>query len=252
MRATEFITEDINTLINKFKDDHADSIVYGCKRNNCGVPAADLVSYGKKHGYDITRVYGAFIVDNPEFHFDDFTPQERTSMLWANLNPKSKADRIKFAEKNNLVDELKRVPHYWNEHNGQIIDLTGHAQFVKTGLARDLNPDRYSHETVSESTQVDYLCVETTELNEHRMVWKRNPRTGGVSIKWRCETGPRKGRTVPQVKDCSGAPDVAQAQRMKVTRQRTKIKQARKSKKTKRVNPGSRLAAALNKVTKQK
>lgn len=89
-------------------------------------------------------------------------------------------------------------------------------------------------------------------IAEHRMVWKRNPKTGGVSIKWRCESGPRKGRTVPAVKDCSGAPDVAQAQRMKVTRQRTKVRQARKAKKTKRVNPASRLASMLNKAAKKK
>lgn len=88
-------------------------------------------------------------------------------------------------------------------------------------------------------------------ITEHHMVWKRNPRTGKVAIKWRCSSGPRKGRTVPNVKDCSAAPDVAQAQRMKVTRQRTKVRQARKAKKTKRVNPASRLAAMLNKKMKR-
>lgn len=83
-------------------------------------------------------------------------------------------------------------------------------------------------------------------LDEHRMVWRRNPKTGKISLRWRCESGPRAGRTVPAVKDCSGAPDVAQAQRMKKTRQRTKIRQARKTKKTKRVNPASRIAKYLN------
>jgi hypothetical protein len=83
-------------------------------------------------------------------------------------------------------------------------------------------------------------------LDEHRMVWRRNPRTGKISLRWRCESGPRAGRTVPAVKDCSGAPDIAQAQRMKKTRQRTKLRQARKSKKTKRVNPASKIAKYLN------
>ncbi len=89
-------------------------------------------------------------------------------------------------------------------------------------------------------------------INEHRMVWKRNPRTGKVSIKWRCEGGTRNGRTVPKVADCSGAPNPAAAQRMKKTRMRTKVRAARRSAKTKRISPGSRLAAAMNKATRRK
>lgn len=88
-------------------------------------------------------------------------------------------------------------------------------------------------------------------ITEHRMVWKRS-KHGGVNIKWRCESGPRKGRTVPAVKDCSGAPDVAQAMRMKITRQRTKVRAARRSKKTKRINPASKLATMLNKSSKKR
>ena len=89
-------------------------------------------------------------------------------------------------------------------------------------------------------------------ITEHRLVWKRNPNTGAVTRKWRCETGLRAGRTVPAVADCSAAPDVAQAQRMKTTRQRTKIKQAKRTAKTKRVNPASKLASRLNKQTGNK
>jgi len=84
------------------------------------------------------------------------------------------------------------------------------------------------------------------ELEEHRMIWRRNPRTGKVSLRWRCESGPRKNRTVPRVSDCSAAPNVAQAQRMKKTRARTKIRQARKTKRTKRINPKAKLLRLLN------
>jgi hypothetical protein len=83
-------------------------------------------------------------------------------------------------------------------------------------------------------------------VTEHRMVFRRNPKTGKISLRWRCESGPRKNRTVPSVKDCSAAPDIAQAQVMKRTRQRTKIRQARKTKRTKRVNPASKLSRILN------
>lgn len=83
-------------------------------------------------------------------------------------------------------------------------------------------------------------------IDEHRMVWRRNPSTGKISLRWRCESGLRTGRTVPNVNDCSASPNVAQAQRMKKTRQRTKLRQARRSKRTKRINPTSRLMQRLN------
>jgi hypothetical protein len=83
-------------------------------------------------------------------------------------------------------------------------------------------------------------------VNEHRMVWKRTA-AGTAKLSWRCETGPRQGRTVPKVSDCSAAPDVAQAQRMKKTRAKTKIRQAKRTAKTKRVNPSSKLVQKLNK-----
>jgi hypothetical protein len=84
-------------------------------------------------------------------------------------------------------------------------------------------------------------------ITEHRMVWKRNARTGQVSLKWRCESGPRKGRTVPKAADCSAAPDMAASQRMKKTRQKTKVRQSRRTARTKRINPASKLASRLNK-----
>ena len=84
-------------------------------------------------------------------------------------------------------------------------------------------------------------------VTEHRLVWKRNTRTGQVSLKWRCEAGPRKGRTVPTASDCSAAPDMAASQRMKKTRQKTKTRQSRRTARTKRINPVSRLVTRLNK-----
>jgi hypothetical protein len=83
-------------------------------------------------------------------------------------------------------------------------------------------------------------------ITEHRMVWKRTPR--GPKLRWRCETGPKAGRTVPSVSDCSTAKDIAQAQKMKKTRAKTKIRQARRAKRTKRINPISVLTQRLNKL----
>lgn len=90
------------------------------------------------------------------------------------------------------------------------------------------------------------------ELDEHRMVWKRNPRTGKATLKWRCEGGPRNNRTVPNAADCSSAPNMAASQRMKKTRARTKIRQARRTKRTKKINPVSQIAARLNKLNRRR
>lgn len=87
-------------------------------------------------------------------------------------------------------------------------------------------------------------------LPEHEMVWKRSAK-GGIKLKWKCGFGPRRGRIVPDAKQCSAAPNLAKSAAMKKTRARTKIKQARKSKKTKRINPQVRLAAKLNKLKRR-
>lgn len=93
----------------------------------------------------------------------------------------------------------------------------------------------------------DFL-PEETELDEHELVWAKTKK--GPTMKWRCLSGQRKGRVVPAVIDCSQPIDVAQRARMKLTRANTKIRQARKAKKTKRVNPTSRLVRMLNKLKK--
>jgi RNA polymerase sigma factor (sigma-70 family) len=88
-------------------------------------------------------------------------------------------------------------------------------------------------------------------ITEHRLVFKKNAKSGSISMKWRCESGPRKGRTMPDVSHCSAAPDIKKSAKMKQTRQRTKVAQARKTKKTKRVNPMTKTATRLNKQMKK-
>ena len=85
-------------------------------------------------------------------------------------------------------------------------------------------------------------------VTEHRLVWQRNPKTGTVKMKWRCETGTRKGRTVPNVSDCNKQIDIGKSVRMRTTRQRTGRVQARKSALTKGRSYSSRLSKKLNKV----
>lgn len=84
-------------------------------------------------------------------------------------------------------------------------------------------------------------------ITEHQRVFKRNARTGKITQKWRCTTGPRKGRIVSEPNQCSASLDREKSSKMKLTRAKTKVRQARKTKRTKRLNPAARLAAKLNK-----
>ena len=86
--------------------------------------------------------------------------------------------------------------------------------------------------------------LELEDIAEHKMIWSR---TGSkLKLKYRCASGPKAGRIVPDPKACSSAIDVAKRAQMKKTRAITKIRQARKAKKTKRVNPASKILARLN------
>jgi len=89
-------------------------------------------------------------------------------------------------------------------------------------------------------------------ITENEMVWKRHPRTGALTLWWRCKTGFRKGRTVPTPSDCGQSYDAAQAARMKSTRARTKVRQARRTKRTKKINPTSKLVSMLNRFKRKR
>jgi hypothetical protein len=82
-----------------------------------------------------------------------------------------------------------------------------------------------------------------------KMVWgvgKHSTRAGQTKLKFRCTTGPRAGRQVSHLSKCHQPMDVAQAQRMKTTRARTKVQQSRRATRTKTINTASVLANRLN------
>ena len=97
--------------------------------------------------------------------------------------------------------------------------------------------------------RVEEFVTKPEIINEHEMVFSR---TGNkLKTKWRCTSGNRRGRVVGNAKDCDAPIDQKKRAQMKVTR-KTKSKQAaRKAKKTKRVNPASKLLGMLNKIRKQ-
>lgn len=133
-------------VIAKFKEEHAEDIELGCERDFCSEPVALLKWFAARYGYKVNKVHGSFKVDNPEFDKLDFHDAELTQMKADGFNPNKKSDRIAFAKKHNMLDSLKLIPHYWNEYNGQIIDLTAQAQFVDSGLAADTDDSRYTND----------------------------------------------------------------------------------------------------------
>lgn len=80
---------------------------------------------------------------------------------------------------------------------------------------------------------------------EESVAWAK--RGNKVVRKYRCTMGPRKGRIVKDLGQCSAAPDIAKRNRLKVTKARLGGRMVRKAKRTKRINPASIRAKNLNK-----
>lgn len=68
-----------------------------------------------------------------------------------------------------------------------------------------------------------------------------------VVRKFRCTFGPRQGRVVADLGQCSAPPDVEKRTRLKMTKARLGARMARKAKRTKRINPASIRLRRLNK-----
>jgi len=90
---------------------------------------------------------------------------------------------------------------------------------------------------------------EVMEPINERQVWARSGQK--VTRKFRCTSGPRKGRVVKSASQCFAAPDVKKRAQLKRTKARLGKKIARKTKRTKRVSPASRKIQALNRATKR-
>jgi len=91
-------------------------------------------------------------------------------------------------------------------------------------------------------------------ITEHRLEWGRKRATsrgGKTAMKWRCTSGPRKGRLVSQVADCDAFVNAKQREKMKTIRAKTSKPQARRSARSKKINTASRLVRKLNKMRSQ-
>ena len=92
------------------------------------------------------------------------------------------------------------------------------------------------------------------DLLETSMIFTRSAGKTGGSVKtkqkFRCSSGPRAGKRVSNLAQCFAPIDIAKRIQMKKTRAKTKIRAARKAKRTKRIDPSSLLTKILNKARK--
>jgi hypothetical protein len=114
-------------------------------RDNCGPAALHLMDWAKQKGLELNRFGGYFIADNVVYDKADFTKEMKREFIKQGLDFNDPTARKQFIKSDpKYSEEWKRIPHYWlQDKQGNIYDPTGHIQFIKTGLATDLNKDRY-------------------------------------------------------------------------------------------------------------
>lgn len=115
-------------------------------RDNCGPAALHMKDWAEGQGINLQRYGGYFTADNVVYDKADFTKDMKKEFLRQGLNFNDTEARKQFIETNpKYSEEWKKIPHYWlQDSQGQVYDPTGYIQFVKTGLAKDLNSARYT------------------------------------------------------------------------------------------------------------
>lgn len=181
------LLKSINNIVHDFSKIYSGDIKKGCERNFCVLPAMKLTRYLKSKGFPKAKtIKGTFIVDDPRpLSISDFTDEERALAKQQGFYLGDKDNAWQFAVKNNLVDELKNIPHYWTQIGDLIIDFTGETQFVKSGMVQSLNLSRYKKivkenilTKISDSSYT-YIWNKTNE-NEWTATFREN---GGDLIK---------------------------------------------------------------------
>lgn len=88
--------------------------------------------------------------------------------------------------------------------------------------------------------------LDQNNLTEARMVWAR--KGNQIVRKYRCTTGPRKGRRVSNPAQCAAPVNLKKRLNMKKTRARQGPRLARKARRTKRINPHAKMVARMNRA----
>ena len=94
-----------------------------------------------------------------------------------------------------------------------------------------------------------YEMTPDDNVIESKLVWAKG--SGGITRKYRCTFGKRKGRTVSNPAQCSKPIDMKKRFTLKKTKSRSVSRMARKANRTKRMNPASRAVARMNKAARR-
>lgn len=86
--------------------------------------------------------------------------------------------------------------------------------------------------------------VSGLETLEERRAWKKQGNK--VKMKYRCGSGPRKGRLVSDPKQCHAGKNVSKSKNMKKTKAAKGHRMARKAARTKKHSAASKRARVLN------
>ena len=81
-------------------------------------------------------------------------------------------------------------------------------------------------------------------MNETKQIWGRKGST--LVRKYRCSSGARKGRIVSSPTACFGAPNPKKSAQMKRTRARLSKQMARRARRTRKINPASKVLRKVN------
>jgi hypothetical protein len=93
--------------------------------------------------------------------------------------------------------------------------------------------------------KIDDIIIEgQEEVCEARMAWAR--KGNKIVKKYRCTGGPRKGRVVSNPSQCSKPINMKKRMQLKRTKARMGSRLKRKSARTKRINPASKMLKRLN------
>lgn len=145
-----FISEQRDLVKSFLADKSAHGAVTGVKsygkRDNCGPACYDLIHHAKKKSNtELQIVKGHFEADHPVHEKADFTKEMRAEFKKTGKDFSNKQHRKEFIENHPTYSkENKMIPHYWTkDQQGNIHDPSGHNQFVKKGLSKDLDASRY-------------------------------------------------------------------------------------------------------------
>lgn len=148
-----FLLEQSDLVRDFIKDKSAHGAVTGVKnygkRDNCGPACYDLIHHAKQKNTKLHLVKGTFHTDNAVHEKGDFTKEMKADFKKTGRDFDNKEHRKQFIENHPVYSkENKKIPHYWTKDDkGNIHDPSGHSQFVKKGLSKDLHISRYHEDS---------------------------------------------------------------------------------------------------------